>query len=457
MISAASLLQGSNPYESSIQQILQLDAMKRNRLQAEVKTLESQKKALDEIGTAFSSLQTVLDQFSDNSFSTFNTLKGTSSSDAINVLSTDGMSAPGSFDVFVEQVAKRDTFHSAAVENSGTELSAQGSGSFEISVGDSAPVSISLDTTGMTNEEVIQAIKDSINDQSEGQFSASQIQITDTASALSIKSSETGSANEITIGNVQGDFQNLDLNRLFDITELDAKFSVDGVSMTRSSNTIENAVEGLTFEILNTTGSSEQLTISRDTESVKESVQSFVDAFNKLNSEIRNKTHLNSETDSRGVLQRERSIRNLSSVMRQSVILPVQSLAGSDVQILSDLGIEMKQDGTLHINDSDKLESVLALQPELAEQFFNAPDGIVQNLRSGIESSLSGSNNLLDTIDSGFDSKIDRTNNRIERETRFLERKEAQLRKEFTQLNQIIERGQSQFNQIQNFQSNFWV
>jgi len=77
----------------------------------------------------------------------------------------------------------------------------------------------------------------------------------------------------------------------------------------------------------------------------------------------------------------------------------------------------------------------------------------VQNLKNSVESVLSGNNNLLDTIESSFESRIDRTNDRIDRETRFLERREESLRKEFSQLQQVIDQGERQFSQIQNFQA----
>jgi len=312
MISASSLLQQSNPFETSIQQILRLDGLKREQLRFDLNTIESQKKALNDIGSAFSAFQKTINTFADEPGTSFNPQKVESSGDALRIISSEEGINTGNFDIQVNQLARRDTHNSASFQQTGTELSAQGTGSFEISVGSADPITVSLDTTGLTNEEVLGAIRDSINLQAGDLISASRVQVTDTESALSIKSRETGSANQITINSIQGDFQNLDMNSLFAPAELDAQFTVDGIAMSRSSNLIENAVEGLTFELAQTTTGTEQISISQDLEAAAETVQKFIDDFNSLNSEIRKKTFINGETGERGLLQRERSLRSLS-------------------------------------------------------------------------------------------------------------------------------------------------
>jgi flagellar hook-associated protein 2 len=457
MISAGSILQQSNPFENSIQQLLRLDGLKKISLEQEIDTFNDQKKTLDKIGSSFSALQTILNEFSEPGTTSFQPMKAESTTNAVNVVSADGATLTGNFDITVDSVARRDTLTSAFFAQDGSTLAAQGSASFEISAGDSDPVVIAVDTTGKTDGEVLNALRDAVNEQFGDFATASTIQVSDTEFALSLKSNETGSANQITLQSVQGDALSLNLDRSVLPEDLDAQFTVDGISMTRSSNTIENAIEGVTFELINETDFTQQLSIVRDTEAAMESINSFVEAFNALNSEIRKATRLNGETGDRGILQRERSIRNLSNTMRQSVSLPVISMtgSGSGVQTLSDLGLTISQTGELSIRDSGKLEELLATSPDVVEEFFTADDGLVSNLKNGIERAFDGENNLIDLVKTGIDSRIDRTNNRIEAEERFLVRREEQLRKEFTRLNQVIEQGQTQFNQVLNFQTFF--
>lgn len=456
MISAGNILAQSNPFESSIQQLLRLDGLKKESLKLDITSFNNQKKTLDEIGSKFSSLQSILNRFSENSSSAFQPLTATSSTGAVKVISADGAKLTGNFDISVESVARRDTLTSSTFTENGNTLSAQGTASFEISAGEGESVSISIDTTEKTDREVLNALRNAVNEQYGDLVSASTIQVSDTEFALSFKSNETGSMNQINIQAVQGDALSIGLDRIIPVSNLDARFIVDGIEMTRSNNIIENAIEGVSFELISETGTNLQLSITRDTESAKESVDLFIKSFNELNSEIRKATRLNGETGERGILQRERSIRNLSNTMRQSMALPVLSLAGTGVQSLTDMGLSINQSGDLSIRDSVKLEELLAINPKAVEQLFTAEDGLANKLKNGIERAFDGSNNLLEIVKTGIDSRIDRTNSRIEAEERFLVRREDQLRKEFTRLNRAIEQGQTQFNQILNFQSLFF-
>ncbi|MEX0769760.1 MAG: flagellar filament capping protein FliD [Balneolaceae bacterium] len=453
MISANIFAQQST-FESQIQQILKLDGLRRDELKLNLKSFEEGKSALNDIGTAFSSFQSIINNFENNSEASFQALKGTTSSDALKVLSTDSTSTPGTYDIQIGQVAQRDIVNSAQFQDTGTDLSGTGQGSFKLLIGEEELL-IDIDTTGLTNQEVLNEIANEINTQSSGAVSASRLQVNDSESILSIKSSETGSVNQITIQDVTGDFQNLNHNHVYTTGELDANFTIDGVTFTRSSNTIDDVIDGVNFELVQAQAGNHQITVERDIESVTQGIESFVEAYNELNSTIRKNTFLNSESGNRGPLQRERAIRNLSNSMRHTFLEPVQSMSGESVTLLTDIGIEFNQDGSMTIEDPDKLESVILQDSELLNELFTASDGLISKIRTGVESSFSGDGSVLESIEAGFDSRIDRTNNRIEREERFLERREVQLRKEFAELQQIIDRGQSQFNQIMNFQSNF--
>ncbi len=58
-----------------------------------------------------------------------------------------------------------------------------------------------------------------------------------------------------------------------------ALFTLDGVSISKSSNTVTDVIEGATLSLLS--AGQGTLSISTDTEAIKENVQNFVDGFNK--------------------------------------------------------------------------------------------------------------------------------------------------------------------------------
>lgn len=91
--------------------------------------------------------------------------------------------------------------------------------------------------------------------------------------------------------------------------ELDAEFTIDGVTFTRGSNNVTDAIDGLDFTLLDASGTEEQMTVSRDIGKSKSNLEDFIKAFNEVNETIRERTFINAETGNKGPLQRYRSVR----------------------------------------------------------------------------------------------------------------------------------------------------
>lgn len=444
----------SNPYESSIQQLMEIEGRKKARLQDQQNSLEGQKSALSDIDSKLSSLNTLLTSFLKSTNEKLQPLSGTSSNpEAVSVVSTDGMTGPNNYSMFISSTAKRDIVSSEAVNQTGTDYNATGTGSFDIAIGSGAASTITVNTAGLNNQEVLEATAKQINDQLGDQIKASVYKLGDGTSKLSFKSTETGAANELTISNKQGDLSSLTTSSRYSGSQLNAQFTIDGISFERSSNLIDDVVSGLTFEIHRPESTKTTLDIKRDTEEAKNNIQSFIDQFNATNEIIRNKTFLNGDTGDRGPLQEERSIRNLSYNMRTAASLPVDSLSGSGLSSLRNIGIELSTNGTMKIADSAALDEALKNNPEGVAKLFSTTDGIAASLQQEITTYISGDANIFDSIENGIEQQIDRIGERIENEEEYLARKEEQLRDQFNALNQIITRGESQFNQVLNFQN----
>lgn len=444
----------SNPYESSIQQLMEIERQKKVQLQNEQGILRDQKTALSDIDSKLSSLDTLLSSFVNSPDEKLQPLSGTSSDpDAIRIVSTTGMDQPDNYSISVSQRAREDIVLSDAITQTDTTYSGTGSGSFDISIGGGSATTISVDTAGLNNQEVLEAIASKVDEQLGDQVNASVYQLGDGTSRLSFKSAETGEAHRIAISNQQGDFSGLNLTHQHTANELNAQFTIDGVTFERSSNLVDDAIEGLTFEINRQTSATETLTVERNTKEARKNIEYFVARFNAANEIIRNKTFLDGDTGSRGILQEERSIRNLSYNLRTATALPVDSLAGASISSLRNIGIELTTEGTMEITDSDKLDNALQQHPDGVANLFSASDGIAASLQKEIKTYISGDSGIFDSIETGINQQIDRLDRRIEDENDYLKRKEEQLRAEFTKLNQVITQGQSQYNQVLNFQS----
>ncbi|EJQ2688277.1 flagellar capping protein [Campylobacter sp. BCW_6878] len=163
----------------------------------------------------------------------------------------------------------------------------------------------------------------------------------------------------------------------------DAKFTMDGIKMTRSSNTITDLGVGITLT-LNKTGEI-NFDVQQDSESVTKAMQDMVDAYNDLVLNLNAATDYNSETGTKGSLQGVTEVNSIRSSIisvlfkTQSVDGTVEDTNGNKVSAkvmlsLQDYGLSMTESGTLNF-DSSTFESKMKENPDLTESFFS---GITQ-------------------------------------------------------------------------------
>lgn len=159
----------------------------------------------------------------------------------------------------------------------------------------------------------------------------------------------------------------------------DAKFTMDGIKMTRSSNTITDLGVGITLT-LNKTGEI-NFDIQQDSESVTKAMQDMVDAYNDLVLNLNAATDYNSETGTKGSLQGVTEVNSIRSSIisklfeSQSVDGTVEDANGNKVSAkvmlsLQDYGLSMTESGTLNF-DSSAFESKMKENPDLTESFFS--------------------------------------------------------------------------------------
>lgn len=447
-ITPGKIFRQQNPYENIIQEMLRADGQRKRELQSQEKTLQAQKSAISDIGSKLTAFNSLLSTFTDPFSHTLRPLSGQSSnSEAVAVLSTAGMESTGNYNISVSQLAKNDVMLSDSMSGAGSTLSTSGSASFTIDVnGKSA--NIAVNTSNLTSREVMDAIAKQVNDQLGDELQASVFNLGNGDDQLSFKSTQSGEQSYISVSNVQGDAAALNLNNIFSKSSLNAKFTIDHVTFERSSNRVDDAVEGLTLQLKQITNQTEQISITNDTDSARENVQKFIDKFNSVNSIIRQETFLNGDTGSHGPLRDKRMVRNISYQLRNDAALPVQSMSGQNIQSLADIGIALKRDGSMYVEDSDKLDKALQNSPDSVKQLFTADDGLAGRLQTTIDAVIKGESNMVDTLKNSIDSKIDRLDDRIADQNDYLDREEQRLRSKFSQLQQLKRKSQLQLRRL---------
>ena len=138
----------------------------------------------------------------------------------------------------------------------------------------------------------------------------------------------------------------------------DAKVKIDGVAVTRSSNSIDDVISGVTLDLARVeSGATVNLTISRDTDSIKSSVNNFISEYNDIIEFINQQFTFDEDTESSGVLAGESALLTIKSII-QSTITSANSLLPANNNALSLIGITSDVNGKLSLKDSDFLSAI---------------------------------------------------------------------------------------------------
>ncbi|MCK7510350.1 MAG: flagellar filament capping protein FliD [Desulfobacterales bacterium] len=198
---------------------------------------------------------------------------------------------------------------------------------------------------------------------------------------LVLGSTATGSANSLKITAADGDGNHTDLaglsllahdptlatagsgkNMIQTMAGLDARAIIDGLTVTSASNTLKEAIPGVTLDLKGTDSAATTLSVAQDNGAISNGVQSFVKAFNELASTVKSLTSYNAETKQAGALQGDFSVRSIFGQLRGE-LNKIVSGASPQLDSLADLGITTERDGTLKL-DTSKLQKAIAADPQ---------------------------------------------------------------------------------------------
>jgi len=181
---------------------------------------------------------------------------------------------------------------------------------------------------------------------------------TNMGASNSLKISATGDAtvggllaNDPTAGATTGALgQNLSES----VTALNANLIVNGIAVSKNSNTVTDVIPGVTLNLSKITTTPITLTVAKDTASVVKSVNDFVTSYNTLSKSLSDVSAYDAATKKGAVLQGDATVRNLQAKLRSVLNVPGAGALTS----LSQIGVTFQRDGTLAL-DSTKLNTVM--------------------------------------------------------------------------------------------------
>jgi flagellar hook-associated protein 2 len=140
-------------------------------------------------------------------------------------------------------------------------------------------------------------------------------------------------------------------------TAQDAQFTVDGIAVSKASNTVSDVIGGVTLNLLTTNTTPTTVTIARDTAAVTTAVNDFVKAYNEISKNFVDATAYNPSTKQAAILNGEASVRGMQAQVRAVLSNPVAGGA-SAFSRLSEIGVAVQKDGSLAV-DATKLGNAI--------------------------------------------------------------------------------------------------
>jgi len=364
-----------------------------SRIQRQELTLASQLSSLGIFQGSLASLRDSISSLNDSSL--FNS-KSLLSTDLASVSgSVVQAAAVGSYDLEVNQLAQAHTLASEAFSAADEVV---GEGTLTIRFGttdylspDPGPESYNsfVENTDIdslvleldSSNNQLDQIRDSINEADAG-VSASIINdgqgyrlVLTSAStgqdySMEMVVSDTGDADDTdTSGLSRLAFSAAATNMEQTRSALDAEVLLNGLSVSSSTNTLDEAVEGLTILLNQTTDDPVTLTISEDHSSLTQRVAAFATSYNNYLNTVDQVAGYDADLAQGGILQGDFTVRSITNQLRSMMSTPAPGATG-EYQYLSQIGINTLDSGQLQFDTAAFLEAMEA-DPESVAALFS--------------------------------------------------------------------------------------
>jgi flagellar hook-associated protein 2 len=282
----------------------------------------------------------------------------TSSDEDVMTVAAGSQALVGVYEFEVTQLAAAHTIATDSLfESVDSEVA---TGTLTIQVGNAQATDIVINTENNT----LQGLADTINSSDAG-VNASIINTNDGSTPYRLLLSSKKSGTDYSMA-LSGD---LATSIDFAATTLQAPQNAevvfgatDAITYYSATNQIDGLIPGVTMNLKSVTATGERLTVTvdRDVESAKESVQGIVTAYNELVNFVNTQTQFISETGQAGTLLGDRSVVAVQDEVQFALTSIVGGVNGNLNRVTS-IGISFNNNGTIAL-DSSKLEKALTGQ-----------------------------------------------------------------------------------------------
>ena len=221
---------------------------------------------------------------------------------------------------------------------------------------------------------------------------------------------------------------------------VNAAATLNNLAITSESNTLTNVLDGMTLTLNKVTTAPVQVTAAQDKVSMRKALDSFVTAYNDLNKLLADQTKYDAASKAAGGLQGDSAAVGIRAQMR--AMIGMTSTASTQFTRLSEIGFDVKLDGSLTLNDT-KLNNAFANLAETKKLFANSDllvpgnNGIATQMRA-LADRLIGVDGTVSTRSEGLRKRIDLNQGRQELLSNRIAMVEKRLRAQYTALDKTM-------------------
>ena len=214
----------------------------------------------------------------------------------------------------------------------------------------------------------------------------------------------------------------------------------NGITITDSDNTIDEAIPGLAFTAEAVTTSAVNVDVELDSTAMADKVQAVVDAYNAVMSYVGTKSAYDAEEDIKGPFVGQ----GLVSTITDSLSSMITAQYGtSTLTALSQMGISTEKDGSLTFDTAAFAEAFAENPDDVIALFTDETSGFTAQFDTRLEELTEGEYSPLEARNDSLQDEIDSTSDRIDTLTENLTKYEERLKKQFTKMEILMSQAQT--------------
>tara|TARA_B110000240_G_scaffold72882_1_gene82959 strand:+ start:1444 stop:3492 length:2049 start_codon:yes stop_codon:yes gene_type:complete len=175
----------------------------------------------------------------------------------------------------------------------------------------------------------------------------------------------------------------------------DSILEYEGLTLTRSSNSVSDVIEGATINLMGTSASEVRLAIANDRSTLKTNIQDMVSNYNSLLTSLDNFIAVDSDTEMAGALSEDGALVRFLKDKIRSAVFNDSSTPSGNISAMRDLGVSINRYGAVTFTEAtydaavlsnyDNIVTMLTADTSNANLFVSGNKGLAQDIATALE------------------------------------------------------------------------